>query len=76
MGKIIISENLSLDGVIKDLPVRGLPARRWFASWDRTRSVAKVELDERWAPRPCCWPAQLPVFRRAVAIPAGEWATG
>jgi len=42
MGKIIISENVSLDGVVQD--PTGEEGFRPSSSSAR-----------RWAPRPCCW---------------------
>ena len=56
MGKIVISENVSLDGVIQDpagdegfSAEAGSVGSRPSQSWPRSRST------RRWAPRRCCW---------------------
>ena len=59
MGKIVISENVSLDGVVQD-PTGGEGFRHggWFErSVDKDREAwAKLEYDEALRRRrPCCW---------------------
>src|SRR6266567_5275210 len=58
MGKIIISENVTLDGVIQD-PAgdEGFRHGGWIGRiGDRSRDeAARVALEEALAPRPCCW---------------------
>jgi hypothetical protein len=50
VGKIVISENVSVDGVIPD-------REDWFTRiGDKDREEwAKVGSRRRWAPRRCCW---------------------
>ena len=57
MGKIIISENVSLDGVIQD-PAgdEGFRVGGWVGLIkDSPRAQAGSRSTRRWAPRPCCW---------------------
>jgi hypothetical protein len=58
MGKIIISENVTLDGVIQD-PTgdEGFRHGGWVGRiGDRGRKeAAKVVLDEALGTEPCCW---------------------
>jgi hypothetical protein len=56
MGKIIVSENVSLDGVVQDPTARRAPGAA-AGSPGLGRSIAKSGLSSnstrRWAPRPC-----------------------
>ena len=74
MGKIVISENVSLDGVVQDpTGEEGFGRGGWFgrsAGEDR-RSVGQGRARRRrWAPRRCCWVgAATSGSRSAVAVP-------
>ena len=76
MGKIVISENVSLDGVIQD-PAGDEGFRRggWVGRIAAAQELAKVHA-RRGAGRrgPAAGSAELRVVRRAVAIP--EWRVG
>ena len=73
MGRIVISENVSLDGVIQDpAGEEGFRHGGWFGRvGDRGRDeAAKVLLDEALGARgPAAGSAELRVLRRAVAVP-------
>ena len=60
MGRIVISENVSLDGVIQDpAGVEGFRLGGWvgrIGSQDR-QEAARWHSMRRWAPRPFCWAA-------------------
>ena len=58
MGKIIVSENVSLDGVIQDpTGEEGFRHGGWFGQiGDKDREDGpRWSSTRRWAPRPCCW---------------------
>ena len=56
MGKIVISENVTLDGVIEDpTGAEGLSVGGWFWETDRGQDGENSRSTRRWAPRPCCW---------------------
>ena len=59
MGKIVISENVSLDGVIQDpTGEEGFRLGGWFGRFEDKDREAWAKVDDstrRWAPRPCCW---------------------
>jgi hypothetical protein len=55
MGKIVISENVSLDGVIEDpAGVDGFGRGGWVGG-SGPRTAVKVGSTRRWAPRLCFW---------------------
>jgi dihydrofolate reductase len=69
MGRIIVSENLSLDGVVQD-PTgdEGFRVGGWFTQGDRDREEwAKVELDEALAAE------ALLLGRRTYEFFAARW---
>lgn len=55
MGRIVVSENVSLDGVVED-PAgdEGFSRGGWVGLIAAREDVAKVALDEPWALRPSC----------------------
>ena len=57
MGKIVISENVSLDGVIQDpTGEEGFRLGGWFDQMSGTRTAKsgpRSSSTRRWAPRPC-----------------------
>ena len=60
MGKIVISTNVSLDGVVQDPTARRASAHGgWFGQFGGTdlEAWAEVVLEEARAPRRCCWVA-------------------
>jgi len=76
MGKIVVSENVSLDGVTQDpTGEEGFRHGGWFGrigdkdreAWQRWRSTSA-------GAEPCCWAAERRVVRRAVAVRSGDWA--
>jgi hypothetical protein len=76
MGKIVISENVSLDGVIED--PTGLEGSRfggWFWETDRGEDGEKFTARQDAGHRgPAAGSEDLRVLRRDVAIP--EWRAG
>ena len=70
MGKIVISENVSLDGVVQDpTGEEGFARGGWFGQIKDRPEVAKLALDEALARRgPAARSAQLRVLRRALAV--------
>ena len=78
MGKIVISENVSLDGVIED-PAgdEGFSRGGWVGRiapsqrWPRSRST------RRWAPRHGCWVGAATSSSERAGDPAvAPWRTG
>ena len=69
MGKIVVSENVTLDGVIQD-PAgdEGFRAGGWVGLIGNSPQLAKLALDEALAAGALLLPAKLRVARRAVAI--------
>ena len=57
MGKIVISENVTLDGVIQDpTGEEGFARGGWFGQIkDRPRFGQARARRRASAPRPCCW---------------------
>ena len=58
MGKIVISTNVSLDGVVQDPDgAEGFGRGGWFFQYGgkTSKSGARSSTPRRWAPRPCCW---------------------
>ena len=76
MGKIVMSENVSLDGVVQD-PAgnEGFKLGGWFGRISDRQGLAQGRA-RRGARRrgPAARSEELRVFRRAVAIP--EWRVG
>jgi hypothetical protein len=75
MGTIVISENVSLDGVIQD-PAgdEGFRVGGWVGLIKDSPQLKKLALDEGAGRRGhAAGPAELRVVRCAVAIP--EWAS-
>jgi hypothetical protein len=68
MGKIVISENVTLDGVVQD-PAgdEGFRVGGWVGLIKNRPEIGKLALDE--ALGPAAGSAELRVVRRAVAIP-------
>ena len=56
MGKIIIIDNASPDGVIQD-PAgdEGFRVGGWVGEIAGRPELAKPRSTRHWAPRPCCW---------------------
>jgi hypothetical protein len=56
MGKIVVSENVSLDGVVED-PAgdEGSRVGGWLGLIRDRPQLNKLALGEALAPRPCCW---------------------
>ena len=56
MGKIVMSDNVSLDGVVQD-PAgdEGFRVGGWVGVIAGRPELAKFTLDEALAPRLCCW---------------------
>jgi hypothetical protein len=76
MGKIVVSENVSLDGVVQD-PAgdEGFSRGGWVGLIAAREDVAKVALEEALGAEALLpWSAELRVVGRAVAIP--EWRVG
>jgi hypothetical protein len=78
MARLIISENVTLDGVVQDpTGEEGFGRGGWFlqiGTKDR-EAWAKLELDEALGARgAAAWSAHGRVLRRAVAI--SEWRVG
>ena len=73
MGRIVVSENVSLDGVIQDpAGVEGFSRGGWVGliGGQGRDGAAKVALDRGVGRQgPSAWPAELRVLGRAVAIP-------
>ena len=69
MGKIVLSGNVTPDGVIQD-PAgdEGFRAAAGSAGSEIARSLPSSRSTRRWPPGPAFWPAKLRVARRAVAI--------
>jgi hypothetical protein len=69
MGKIVVSENVTLDGVVQD-PAgdEGFRAGGWAGLIGNSPQLAKLALDEALAAGALLLPAKLRVARRAVAI--------
>ena len=76
MGKIVISENVTLDGVVQDpTGEEGFARGGWFGQIKDRPDVAKLALDDALRRRgPAAGSAQLRVLRRAVAV--AEWRVG
>jgi len=78
MGKIVVSENVSLDGVTQDpTGEEGFRHGGWFGRIG-TRTAKRGQrwsLTRRGAPRPCCWATERRVVRHALAV-TGEAAPG
>ena len=58
MGKIVISTNVSLDGVVQDPDGKeGFGLGGWFGQFggQDLEQWAKVEFEEALAPKPSCW---------------------
>ena len=58
MGKIVVSTNVSLDGVVQDPDGQeGFRLGGWFGQFGGKdlEGWAKVDSTRRCAPRPCCW---------------------
>lgn len=56
MGKIIVSDNLSLDGIVQD-PAgdEGFTHGGWVGLIKDRPEIGKLAPTTRWAPRPWCW---------------------
>ena len=79
MGKIVISTNVSLDGVVQDPDgEEGFRLGGWFAQFGGKdlEPWGKVVLrGGTAAPRPCCWVAAATSGSPSAGCPAtGEWA--
>ena len=78
MGKIVISTNVSFDGVVQDPD--GRRASGWAAG--SASSAARTSMSgprsssrRRWAPRPCCWAWRSDEWFAARWLSkTGEWA--
>ena len=58
MGKIVISTNVSLDGVVQDPDgEEGFMLGGWFGQLGArtSKSGPRSSLRRRWGPRPSCW---------------------
>ena len=79
MGKIVVSENVTLDGVIQD-PAgdEGFKDGGWVGLIRNSPQLGQLALDEALSRRGLpAGPAELRVARRAVAIPQpASWRTG
>jgi len=58
MGKIVVSDNVSLDGVIQD-PAgdEGFSVGGWVGRLKDRPQLNQLALDEAMPPGPCCWVA-------------------
>ena len=78
MGRIVISENVTLDGVVQD-PAgdEGFRVGGWVGPITTAQSSASSPSTRPWAPRPCCW-----VGEATSGLPGGghpgvaSWRTG
>ncbi len=80
MGKIVISTNFSLDGVVQDPDGKeGFRQGGWFGQFGGQDLEAGRRSSSRrhWAPRPCCWAAGATSGLRRGGYPgAGSLQTG
>ena len=77
MGKIVVSENASLDGVVQDpTGEEGFLVGGWFRQISDADREAwpKIGLDEALSAEACRWACERRVVRLAVASGTGEWA--
>ena len=77
MGKIVISTNVSLDGVVQDPDGKeGFSLGGWFGQFGGKDLEEWAKVRRRGAGHrgPAARSAERRVVRRAVAIPDGEWA--
>ena len=78
MGTIVISENVTLDGVIQD-PAgdEGFRLGGWVGLIKDRPELGKLALDEALAPRPCCWVGGATSGSPRGGHPAqASWRTG
>ena len=79
MGKIVVSENVSLDGVVQD-PAgdEGFRLGGWVGRSRTDReSGPRSRSTRRWAPRPCCWVGGATSGSPRGGHPgAASWRTG
>jgi hypothetical protein len=80
MGKIIVSENVTLDGVVQD-PAgdEGFRHGGWVGriGGPGREEVARVALEEALAPRPCCWAGAATSSSARGGLPGpAPWRTG
>jgi hypothetical protein len=78
MGKIIVSENVTLDGVIQD-PAgdEGFRAGGWVGLIGNSPQLAKLALDEALAAGPSCWAGgAMSGLPRGGHLAAATWRTG
>ena len=80
MGKIVVSTNVSLDGVVQDPDgEEGFRLGGWFGQFGGKdlEAWAEVSSRRRWRRGPAARSAQRRVVRRAVAVPrAASGRTG
>ncbi len=79
MGKIVISTNVSLDGVVQDPDgEEGFRLGGWFGQFGGKDLEAWAQgrvRRRRWAPRPCCWVgAATSGSPTRWSSRSGEWA--
>ena len=77
MGTIIISENVSIDGVVQDpTGEEGFARGGWFrrSATSTARRGLSSSFKRRWTPRLCCWAGEAMSSRLAVDTRGGEWA--
>src|SRR5260221_5569832 len=76
MGKLVVSENVTLDGVIQD-PAgdEGFRVGGWVGLIGNSPQLAK--LARRWPPGPSCWAGgAMSGSPRGGHPPAASWRTG
>ena len=78
MGKIVMSENVTLDGVIQD-PAgdEGFRHGGWVGLISDSPELGKLALDEALGPRPSCWAGgAMSGSPRGGHPGAASWRTG
>jgi hypothetical protein len=78
MGTIVISENVSLDGVVQD-PAgdEGFGRGGWVGPIAAREDVARLASTRRWERMPSCWVGEATSgWLRAGRHGAASWRTG
>jgi len=78
MGKIVVSENVTLDGVIQDRPVtKASGPAAGSARSEIARSSPSSRSTRRWPPGPSCWAGEATSGSpRGGHLAAASWRTG
>ncbi len=78
MGKVVVIDNVTLDGVIQD-PAgdEGFRVGGWVGLINDRPQLNKLALDELWRPTPCSWVAEATSGSPRGGHPeAASWRTG